>query len=327
MSLLPLIAIGFAGILVIILLKQRVFARKITAPSCPRCFYNVTGLLSNICPECGAKLNEAGVLQPGRIKPMGRLGWIAVWTCTIAPIALIATPLILAQIPPLMKLTGNRTFASPASRLYASVVIDGQSTFRAWNIPVAAHAQQLTLTLTRKDGSNSTMIADFDAMTCAYIDASGNRVHEHLAFDEDQAVQVVLDWYDVSGISIDQPQVQREAAEITDALGTHDQYRRSTYSGIRTPDYFGGVFENDNMSNFGTSNFSTAAAFQSTSGKTAMGPFNDPWPPRLIAGCWIALWLIGIASIYLFIGRAAYQGQIATSAIQSSPVVDGPSPC
>ena len=37
------IAIAFAGILVIILLKQRVFARKITAPSCPRCFYNVTG--------------------------------------------------------------------------------------------------------------------------------------------------------------------------------------------------------------------------------------------------------------------------------------------
>lgn len=51
------------------------------APRCAACGYNLTGLTSNRCPECGRLFIEAGVIVPGRTTaarpPRRVIMWIA----------------------------------------------------------------------------------------------------------------------------------------------------------------------------------------------------------------------------------------------------------
>src|SRR5690349_15105972 len=45
---------------------------SITDPCCARCGYNVKGLPSFTCPECGTDLRETGIHTPGQYMPVVR---------------------------------------------------------------------------------------------------------------------------------------------------------------------------------------------------------------------------------------------------------------
>lgn len=44
-------------------------SRTVTHPACGHCGYDVRGLPTFICPECGKDLREAGILTPGALRP------------------------------------------------------------------------------------------------------------------------------------------------------------------------------------------------------------------------------------------------------------------
>jgi hypothetical protein len=52
---------------------------SIDEPCCARCGYNVKGLPSFVCPECGSDLREAGIVTPGRYGPVLRAWGIRTW--------------------------------------------------------------------------------------------------------------------------------------------------------------------------------------------------------------------------------------------------------
>ncbi len=43
--------------------------RSVTHPECGHCGYDVRGLPTFICPECGRDLREVGILTPGTFRP------------------------------------------------------------------------------------------------------------------------------------------------------------------------------------------------------------------------------------------------------------------
>lgn len=61
--------------------------REGTMPHCARCDYNLTGLASNRCPECGAEINEGSIAYGERIRPP----WVK-WSIGVG----VVLPLVMA---------------------------------------------------------------------------------------------------------------------------------------------------------------------------------------------------------------------------------------
>ena len=300
---LPLIiAIAIFVGAIVFLLVHRFSGPRVTAPSCGNCLYNITGLVSEICPECGSRLSEVGILHPDSRRPIRRIGWIIVWTCTLGPIALIANPIIQQQIPRKMILQGSRQFSQPTSGAYQSITITGDLAFRAPRqpaTPVSVRAPQLMLTLTLANGSTSSMIADFDSMICSFKDGAGKQVQRPLSFAGDHAIQVVLEWYAANQIPTSASTVRWEAAEIAIALATHERFRAQTTAGLNPPNYFGGTIQPYSTGSFSSSSFDSSKPFQKFTASTAIKWAADPWPPRLLIAGWAVVWMLGVGLIFL----------------------------
>jgi hypothetical protein len=312
------VAIAVAvAVIVLIWLALRRFGkpRQVAVPSCPRCFYNVTGLVSGVCPECGADLAALGILYPGDIKPIGRVAWALIWTVLLLPVALISSPLILKQIPPPWRSTLKQQFTSPASGLYQSVTINGTHDFRP---PASDEITARTVTLMKQDASTSVMHIDLDRMHCSFVDTSGKQTRRSLS--KEQKNQIVFDWYAAAGLPIDQVTLQFEAQIIADAI----------ISGSSQAGNLPFVFRNNavtgpmnlktrpigSVGNFQSTRMDSTAPFRSISESRSSGPFDDPLPRRVLIAGWIGLWLLGSVLILLRVGRKARLANAAPTIAQ-----------
>lgn len=78
-----LAALVVAVILFIRMLRRP--RRRGTTPHCARCEYNLTGLTSDRCPECGTEMIPANIVYGEKI----RRPWLAVTSLAVAVIVMI----------------------------------------------------------------------------------------------------------------------------------------------------------------------------------------------------------------------------------------------
>jgi hypothetical protein len=105
---------------VILLLRPR---RRFTAPACPHCHYDVTGLPGPICPECGSNLDVIGALKPGSRMPRTPLTRATIWTLLLPLPALILSALLEPLVPRRYTEVKEVALDSPASAAYQHVAI------------------------------------------------------------------------------------------------------------------------------------------------------------------------------------------------------------
>lgn len=294
--LIPISAAVLLLIVVAVVVLRYLLTPRITAPLCGRCRYDVTGLPSDVCPECGANLHEVGILKPGSVKPMGRVMRLALWTISVAAVAVIVTPPILRSVPPLNQTTLQHTLAMPGSRLYKSVVIDA---IRSWRSDSQTASVELNVTLRRLDDQNFEMQVFPERNQCNFKDSKGETIREDLPIeDADAAAQAVTAWLNASGIAATggelKPEAKQIAKEIKESIVPPQRFRLD--SPVVTTGTFGTQlrgFRSDSLrSGFG-------APFSSTAMQMSSGRVADPWPLRIAIGWWSLLWLLGIGVILL----------------------------
>jgi hypothetical protein len=304
----PISAASLLLIVVAIIVLRHALTPRITAPLCGYCRYDVTGLPTEICPECGANLHVVGVLRPGSARPMGRVMKVSLWTLSVAAIGVIATPPILRSIPPLQQVTTTATLARPATRLYESVTIDGT---RSWRGNDTVARSTVDVALMRLDRQRFTMHGSPERGLCWYTDARGKTARGRIpSDDEDLAARTVLEWMNACDIAASDETLLAEAREIARSI-------RQAGGEETTPIRVGGRMMIGSMSSqmrgfsFGSSSgysssargFSLGMPFSSTSVQLSSGMPNDPWPQRLVIGGWVAVWLLGAGVIVLLGAR------------------------
>lgn len=267
---------------------------RVKVPSCPQCFYNVTGLQSGICPECGADLARVGYLAPGRVKPLSRFAVALMTTLFLASVAWLTTPMILRAIPSVWALNAQVTLSQPQSRTHSQVVIDGSHTFRTVE---NGRAKALTLTLHRTDGSTSMMHVDFASMMCQFRDATGQSTPQPLSFEGDQPLNLILHWFAASGIA-ELPDVRHEADQIAAVLRNHHSMRaRMPQMGlVRGEDVFTGAPGMSTQMN--SSSFNNMQPYMSVRTVSRVGRAPDPVALPASIAAWGLLWLIAMAIVW-----------------------------
>ncbi len=81
--LIELVALLAVGILLLRMLSRP--RRRGTTPHCARCEYNLTGLTSDRCPECGTEMIPANIVYGEKI----RRPWLAVTAVGVAVIVMV----------------------------------------------------------------------------------------------------------------------------------------------------------------------------------------------------------------------------------------------
>ncbi|MCI0365798.1 MAG: hypothetical protein L0219_18220, partial [Phycisphaerales bacterium] len=302
MSILHFIAVLFLLPVVILMAIRHLGRRRVGVPSCPRCLYNVTGLTSRVCPECGANLDEVGVLEPGKLKPLGRVAYGSIFTAILGAVALLISPPLLRLVPPLWGVSGQRAFASPASGLYQSVTVSADHTFR-----YAKNGRAPVLTVILKtDHSTSAMEVDYTNRESRFIDSGGKQIARTLSFDDREPAATLFEWFKVNGISSNTA-VRAEVAELAEALQEHAsavpdlQKYQGMFVSTFTGDYFAAKpYVQQKMTHNG---FSRGAVFARRSDSSSAGPMADPWPLRILRLAWAGLWVLGSVTIWLLVGR------------------------
>ncbi len=139
MSAAPLIAALLAGFA---LLTAGLWRWTRPTPSrgghlCGRCGYDVRGLPTPVCPECGADLRVVGTVDPSRRAWKSRWTFIFAWTLLI----LVAS---LAAIPPQMEKVGfARRTASSSMTCRVSFVVGDAGALGALELFITAHNTEL----------------------------------------------------------------------------------------------------------------------------------------------------------------------------------------
>jgi hypothetical protein len=293
--LVPISAAVLLLIVVAVIVLRYLLTPRITAPLCGRCRYDVTGLPSNICPECGADLNEVGILQPGSVKPMGRLMRLSLWTISVAAVAVIVTPPILRSVPPLNQTTVQQTLSIPSSRLYKSVVVDA---VRSWRRDSQSANAEVRVTLTRLDNQQFEMTVNPNTDECTYVGATGRKQREVLPIaDQDAAAKTVIAWLDDCGISASGNALLPEAKQIAKAIDesvSPPQPTRMSFGSFTST--FGTQFRGSSSGGFRAA---FGSPFSSTDTQMNSGRIADPWPLRIAIGWWSVAWLLGVGIILI----------------------------
>jgi hypothetical protein len=317
----------FAIPLMLLLVAAAVFfarGKRIEHPTCPQCLYNVTGLESSICPECGANLDVIGVLQPRDVKPLGRLQWAIALTCIVLALGIFSTPIIVNAIPPRWVISGHHVLSSPSSGAYSRVSISCSHVFRKVE---DAKAKILDIHLQIEDIKpnvesgfirRSLMRADFDSMTCDCRDRQGSSLFSApLRFDDSEPEGTIERWFNLNGIAINEA-VRREIREIAKVLRDHHRITSPLPPGVmRSNQVFIG---NLGMSSSLSSSTTNMGVFQHTTTTATSGRLNDPWPFRIVVFGWLALWAIAMLLVLALVGRRVRRRGSAPTIQLSSPV-------
>lgn len=247
--------------------------RRIHAPSCRRCLYNLTGLQSRVCPECGNELDASGILKPNQLVPLNRLTRVSIWTAIIAGLAVFVVPLTDARLPAPRVFTFQLSLGPPRSGAYERLVVAGSQQARG---EALGEIRRARLTVTHDDGPPAVLSLNLAGNSAKSI-APAHRGRGWSLRDEAAATAGLREWFDLIGLQGDRSLVNEETAALAQLLlyGEHlSNDRRAMFrwgeviSGFRFRDSLGSI---------------------TVTRATAVAP--DPWRKAILIGPWAGLWL------------------------------------
>lgn len=255
---------------------------RVEQPSCANCRYAVVGLPGHICPECGSDLRVVGILQPGSIRPMGRLGWLIVWTCLLPLPAFIVSSVLIARVQPWTVTSQRLTLGMPGSRAFLSLQMISPSTGA---MPATAGPQDLLVTLNALDGSKHDLLVSARNDLVTWTDLAGTSIRHEGPLTK----EVLTDWMKSLGIDAESDAVSYEIGQIVQNLGAIGKPVPGMPAGL-------GVRGGVSITNLGSKGFSSVSSGSSSTSRM---------PPHLwtkaIAGS-AGAWLLGVLLI-LFLAR------------------------
>lgn len=221
------LAVSLAGLIAAAVYLFHARRSGVASPSCGHCRYDIRGLPTSICPECGSDLTVVGILQPAEASPLTRPHLRLLWTF-----------LMLALSPSLVELTvwlGPHLHVeeqcivnlSPASGAYRSIGICYYA--QSYHQPVPFDCIKCIL-----DGPNqitATLEVDGRTLGYKYPDQHWQPIVRPNGFD----TQTVLDWMRTGAVDTTRVDVRGEADELCRMIrkiadGTERNIRPSLFS-------------------------------------------------------------------------------------------------
>jgi len=207
-----LIALLAAAAAVIVWLHGR--RGRVLEACCRRCGYLVTGLPTNICPECGSNLAGGGTLQQGQRRPLSPIQRILIWSLLLPLPAVVITLRAEPFAPRLSTTYESLSLTLPHSRNYSEVMIgayrEGYGSWRQFKF------MEVSFT---KESSNGRLV-----VTVFMVNVHGANYWYVLTPNVNSAFQASVDLVSVSkcmegaGIDTGNSAVRREAAAVVETM-------------------------------------------------------------------------------------------------------------
>lgn len=277
MPMVLLLLLAIAAIALILSARRR--RGRLTGPVCGSCGYNVLGLATMTCPECGGDLRRVGILTPQTPgQPRGPLGGVILFTAVVIFVAFVTSAAMTLILPLRHSDAEQVRLTSPRSGLYREIALHAEGAsylpprngldvkIDLVNDSAASTQPASSWMLFRPDGS-------YD-----YVAPGSPRISRPGGFSS----AAVLKWMEASGIDTATPFVTQEAARIA------GQTRLISRNARR-------VFALTTQTN-GTSmrSGSDGGAFATYSNTQRASAERPDWPPYLFLLLWLAIWISGM---------------------------------
>ena len=105
-------------------LCRRARTRKPAEPSCGECGYNVYGLPTFTCPECGADLRAVGIVAPAPRAGVEKFLRGLVWTVLSLLIVRLVSMPVAVVVPNLITIHKLLAFAPPSSSIHQRITFE-----------------------------------------------------------------------------------------------------------------------------------------------------------------------------------------------------------
>jgi hypothetical protein len=267
---------GLAGAVILALLRH---CAQTTSSACGNCGYEVRGLPTFICPECGCDLREVGIHAPGMRRSVGALPRVVVWTLLLPLPAFIVTLTILVLLPDVRSEMQQVTLV-PASLAHPGISI---GTFGS-GLGRAVRPRRITLAPSGGGGAAPLEIA-LPELRYSYIDPARGRTRRGAPLDAD----VLQEWMLAAGIASGDT-TEAEAIELMSVLKT------ATTTGR---------FQSQSGPEFTLRGGSTRAWIDKPAGTRPV-----------LAALWLVVWMLGI---YYLARRRPTAGEALQSNSIASP--------
>lgn len=219
-ALFPLLIVLVAFIVLYVLRRVRARRLRVSSPSCAACRYDVRGLESFICPECGSDLREVGIITPDTPVGPGRGLAIARWTVLMLIAGPILASLIMWYIGPMQTITSDSVQIAGLATSQPNDLIEVQRTsertiwFAGFRSPRNQGAidrshdsVQITLTMPASFGVGPLHLASPGEYT---FDVDGRRMTGQ-ADDDEAAIEL---WLEHAGLDPNDAQVSAQSQEL-----------------------------------------------------------------------------------------------------------------
>jgi hypothetical protein len=299
-----LAAVALIGAVVwLVVVARRGPRGALKGPVCGACGYNLLGLATMTCPECGSDLRAAGILTPRTPRQGARgVAGALLFTVLLGFVAVVASLALLSVLPMRRSYKQQVRLVTPESGAYQEVVLrTGGATWgsAAPALPTeielvmnAPSATTLPLTPTRLGGSPaappalSTAPAARSPRLIVRLDGGyefaspgAGRIVRPGGF----SASAVLDWMKAAGLDTSQRGIAEEAARITGEARLVARNRRWLTNDASSGGYSSSSSGSDSGGQF-ASRYSSEQADRR----------QPAWAVILFGLCWIAVWAAGL---------------------------------
>lgn len=245
--------------------------RAVQDPCCGQCGYQVRGLTTFTCPECGSDLREVGIRTAGSHAPLSPGLKALIWTVLLPFPAILLSGFIAAMIPSLQSIQQSFTLSDPGSGLYRQFSITG--TGEAYGRTPGL--QRLSINLIPLPAGNQAsttgpLVVYTEKMGFEYRRPNGEIAQAESGLNEG----VILKWMAGAGIDTASEKVNTEVAELFARI------QAGTAPGAGFISMPGGAF----------------GGYASVGNSISVG--SPRWLAPVLLIFWAGVWLAGLARIF-----------------------------
>jgi len=219
MGIVGILLILLVGLLLaVVILGVYVLRRRRPAgaePVCGRCGYNVRGLPTFTCPECGSDLREVGIRTAGQPRALGPWARVALWTLILpVPATIVSFGLLITVIPTVHDRSDTLDLDTAGSPSGLSLQLQAQGRAlggpprRGLSAPVPL--QRLTLTLAGAQASAAPLEVDLRTLGYKCRQPNGDLLEQSIGLD----ASALRAWLTGAGVDVNDDRVQTQIAEL-----------------------------------------------------------------------------------------------------------------